>query len=171
MNVQTDGEFVSILRTIMQETLYNSSAWYTCDPGYDLIGPSSLTCSSSGHWLDRSKPLSFGTPSSQSSSMKHQFSNPSLVDDRASSGAGLGILLGSFPPICHRRECPKPYQWFLRASSNIGDANRRPRPTGRPRGWHPGDAVRFHCPRGSVLRGKKAALCQEDGTWQEAENV
>lgn len=40
----------------LEGTLYNQTVLYFCDPGYQLIGPSSLTCRGSGSWIEPNEP-------------------------------------------------------------------------------------------------------------------
>lgn len=41
-------------------TVFGSRAYYSCLPGYDLIGESSLVCNNAGYW-DGQPPLCRGT--------------------------------------------------------------------------------------------------------------
>ncbi|XP_019625813.1 PREDICTED: LOW QUALITY PROTEIN: sushi, von Willebrand factor type A, EGF and pentraxin domain-containing protein 1-like [Branchiostoma belcheri] len=148
--------------------LFQDTATFTCDPGYELVGSASRLCQANQQWS--------GT---QPACQKVQCpSLPPLSDGQMTGGSRYGdtvtfscddgfLLVGSSErscqadrqwsgtqPSCQRKQCPQ------LSSPDHGAV------TG---GNHYGDVVTFSCDPGYELGGSGSRTCQADQTWSGTE--
>ncbi len=145
------------------DTRWNSSVFYTCDPGYRLVGNARLSCSSRGIWSAR-------LDGDDDSDVVDLYAQPSLVEEdpyrfgsmrppeepfsRGMNIYGMANQFYDLPPACRRVRC-------LGRPPSGSDARVRAHVAGR----NPGDFVRYSCPSGLSLRGAREVICKEDGRW------
>ncbi|KAI8517917.1 hypothetical protein Bbelb_039340 [Branchiostoma belcheri] len=143
---------------------YGDVVNFTCEPGYNLVGTSSLTCLSDGTWNGNlptctaaqcpllSPPLNgFMTGSNSYGDVVNFTCEPgyNLVGTSSLTCLSDGTWNGNLPS-CTAVQCPplsNPLNGFVSGSNSYGDV------------------VHFTCEKGYRLVGESSLTCLSDGTW------
>ncbi|KAI8515636.1 hypothetical protein Bbelb_064490 [Branchiostoma belcheri] len=143
---------------------YGDVVNFTCEPGYILVGTSSLTCLSDGTWNGNlptctavqcpllSPPLNgFMTGSNSYGDVVNFTCEPgyNLVGTSSLTCLSDGTWDGNLP-TCTAAQCPplsNPLNGFVSGSNSYGDV------------------VHFTCEKGYRLVGESSLTCLSDGTW------
>ncbi|XP_078621291.1 E-selectin-like [Branchiostoma floridae x Branchiostoma japonicum] len=151
---------------------YQDQVTFTCNTGYNLVGPTSVTCLISGSW-SASPPTCnpvqcplLTAPSNGAVSPTGQISFPNAVSFTCNSGY---VLNGAASAMCQANG-----QW----SNPVHTCTRTPcpvlaAPTNGARTPSTGsnlyqDQISFNCNTGYVLNGVSPLTCQATGTWSNA---
>ncbi|XP_064387701.1 sushi, von Willebrand factor type A, EGF and pentraxin domain-containing protein 1-like isoform X3 [Halichondria panicea] len=145
-------------------TTFGDTATYSCNTGYQRLGPSTVTCQASGTWSDRPTCLAIcGSP-------------PSISN--GSPGTPTGIIQGGTVMY----SCNSGYQRLGSATVVCQDSgNWSPRPNcsaicgsppsisngspGTPTSTVAGGSVIYTCNNGYQLSGSPLVTCQASGSW------
>ncbi|XP_035690033.1 CUB and sushi domain-containing protein 3-like [Branchiostoma floridae] len=146
---------------------FGDTITFTCDPGYNMAGPSTLTCQSNLAWDGSPPTCSAGqcpapTPPTNGG-VTGTYSLGDTVTFTCNTGynmAGSSTLTcqtdltwGGSPPTCTAVQCPA-----LTAPTNGGVSG----------GNSFGNVATFTCDSGYNLAGSATLTCQADATWSTA---
>lgn len=155
---------------IGDEFFYQDTAEYGCNPGFELVGKSKITCLSSGQWSRRDgeclkiscgepplpQHVQFSLPGDETEGVFNDTANLSCVEGYVGKGISFTRCQANgawttFDFHCEIVECP-PF---------------RPVPHGKMKGEGRtfGSVVEIECDEGYYLVGKSSRKCEGDGNW------
>ncbi|XP_023325982.1 complement receptor type 2 isoform X2 [Eurytemora carolleeae] len=168
--------FIPLSRYLMissNETMLSTQVTFSCSNRKQLIGPSTLTCLSTGSWSSMPPACEkISCPSlnsvlkdihvraeviSNKSGGKVKFSCPSgflLRGDLEAECSHTGTWIFIHQPQCHPIMCPPP-------TIPIHGELQTPGP------FRVGDIARFVCKIGHIMKGSSFSACIGDGTWSD----
>ncbi|XP_051576791.1 sushi, von Willebrand factor type A, EGF and pentraxin domain-containing protein 1 isoform X5 [Myxocyprinus asiaticus] len=163
---------------------FSQSVTYSCQKGYRLQGPETLTCLENGEW-DQEAP----------SCAQIYCSPPKPIDNGFVEGRdrkfGVTIFYSCFPgfflvgnnhltceehgwsssePICAPADCGLPphidFGDYLKARDHLAeDKTHTDQQLPVDNSFFHGSMVQYHCHAGYEMNGGIVLMCQEDGTW------
>ncbi|KAB5530866.1 hypothetical protein PHYPO_G00134270 [Pangasianodon hypophthalmus] len=148
---------------------FQTTVSYTCNPGYYLLGTSTLTCQGDGTW-DRSLPKCLLVLCDHPSMPPYT----QISGERRTVGSviryscmGQRAIVGNTTRVCQLNG-----QWSGSPPHCTGDSGGRCGDPGVPvhgirlgEQFSVGSVVRFSCEPGYVLRGSLERTCLANGTW------
>ncbi|TRY75103.1 hypothetical protein TCAL_09357 [Tigriopus californicus] len=172
----------------LEGTLFNQTVLYLCDPGYQLIGPSSLTCGRSGSWIEPNQPSPtchlIQCPEPPQISNARVLRSGLSFGDMAlySCGNDTHVMRGKPELTCEQNGSwnPEPPTCLVPSCSSLPSLRQRGSSYGLVQifqmvldqvdnegPWEKGEEIFLKCKRGFRTRSNNlpSLKCQSDGSW------